>query len=109
MTRSSWSFGPPPRTRVIGSGLSIEGTLELPRHDLDGPVDVRHARGFQGLCLRAPLRKDRVPLLADHGVRVPQDRGRALVRLAAQAVLQFEGLAPGFPHNPVALRLRGPL
>src|SRR3990172_8892960 len=107
MTGSSWSRGPTTRTLLIGSGLSIEGTLELPHHEVRRCVDVLRAGDLEGLRLPPPLREDRLALLRQFLLRLAEDRGRPLVRLAPVAFLEVERLATGLPDDPVSLARRG--
>src|SRR3990172_6316399 len=84
---SIWSLGPTTRTRDIGSGLSIEGTLELGHHELHGPLDVRHSR-------RAKR------------VRRPDHRRGALVGLPTEPLLELQALPPSVADDAVPLARR---
>src|SRR3989304_1975945 len=101
---SIWSLGPTTRTRDIGSGLSIEGTLELGHHELHGPLDVRHARSAKRVRLPASLREDGLAIPRDLRLRRPDHRRGALVGLPTEPLPDLDALPPtvGDDAGPLA-------
>lgn len=91
----------------MGSGLSIEGTLELRHHELDRPVHVRHPGGADRVRFFPPLCEDRLALPRERLLRRREDRGGARLRVLTERVLQREGLPARIANDPVPLALRG--
>src|SRR5256885_5106648 len=81
---SRFSRGPTIKARVIGTGLGIQGTLELLYETVDRPFQVRLGLGLQGVRISPPRREDLFRLARDRGLRLVNDFRVASFRLAAQ-------------------------
>src|SRR3990172_11515451 len=108
MTPSSASRGPTRRARVIGVGLSMEGTLEPLDQPLDRAVHVRIGHRPERGGFRPAVGEDAFFRARDRRLRLAQDRLPTLLRLGPKAVSKFKRLLACVPESPLALGL-GPL
>src|SRR3990170_2803600 len=104
MASSIWSRGPTTRARVIGTGLSIQGTLELLDEPLDRTFNVRVGLRRQGGRLPAAPFEERCLLLREGALRFLQDLLVSLLRLDPEHVLELQGLPARGAEDPLLLR-----
>src|SRR5437867_654734 len=81
---SRFSRGHTIKARVIGTGLGIQGTLELFNQAVDCPLQVRFGLGLQDVRLPPPRGEDLLRLARERGLRFVNDLRVASFRLAVQ-------------------------
>src|SRR2546427_6583390 len=104
---SRFSRGPTIKARVIGTGLGIQGTLELLNQAVDRPFQVYVGLGLQDVRLSLPRGEDYLRLARDGGLRLVNDFRVPSFGLAAQLFSQLERLPSGVAEDPLAFRQDG--
>src|SRR3989449_1893551 len=100
---SRFSRGPTIKARVIGTGLGIQGTLELLNQAVDRPFQVCIGLGLQDVGVSPPRGEDLLRLARDCRLRLVNDFRVASFGLAAQLFSQLERLSSGVAEDALTL------
>src|SRR6266487_2981058 len=106
MVGSNSSRGPTIKARVIGTGLNIQGTLELLNQKVNRAfqVPVRLSQELGGAFPTGS--EDRLRLKGRRAIGLAQDVFVTRLRLAPQALAELERVSPRVPEDLLPLRLR---